>query len=149
VVDGALVDLTVRLSIPATADQVNEAFVTAADGPLKGILRCTSEPVVSQDVIGEPASCLFDTGLTRAVGSTVKVLGWYDNECGHAPADGRPGRARRPHHPGPLRRVDGRAAGIPRLDRRAAGRTALPARQPWEHGVTPLMNRQEREGAAR
>jgi len=84
VVDGSLVDLTVRLSTPATAEQVNAAFTTAADGPLKGIVRCTAEPVVSQDVIGEAASCLFDTSLTRAVGSTVKVFGWYDNEWGYA-----------------------------------------------------------------
>jgi glyceraldehyde 3-phosphate dehydrogenase len=84
VVDGSLVDLTVRLSEPATAGQVNHAFETAADGPLKGILRCTTEPVVSHDVISESASCLFDSELTRAVGSTVKVFGWYDNEWGYA-----------------------------------------------------------------
>ena len=84
VVDASLVDLTVRLTEPATAAQVNRAFETAAQGQLKGILACTSEPVVSHDVIGESASCLIDTGLTRAVGSTVKVFGWYDNEWGYA-----------------------------------------------------------------
>ncbi len=84
VVDASLVDLTVRLAEPATVGQVNRAFATAADGPLKGILRCTSEPVVSHDVIGEDASCLFDSSLTRAVGNTVKVFGWYDNEWGYA-----------------------------------------------------------------
>jgi glyceraldehyde 3-phosphate dehydrogenase len=63
---------------------VNSAFRAAADGPLKGILRCTEEPIVSHDVIGEDASCLFDLGLTRAVGHTVKVFGWYDNEWGYA-----------------------------------------------------------------
>jgi glyceraldehyde 3-phosphate dehydrogenase len=84
VVDASLVDLTVRLSEPATAVQVNHAFATAADGRLKGIVRYTADPVVSTDVIGESASCLFDSGLTRVVGSTVKVFGWYDNEWGYA-----------------------------------------------------------------
>ena len=76
VVDASLVDLTVRLSTPATAAKVNRAFMTAADDVLKNILRCTAEPVVSHDVIGEPASCLFDLGLTRVVGDLVKVFGW-------------------------------------------------------------------------
>ena len=84
VVDGSLVDLTVRLSEPATAGQVNRAFETAAVGPLKGILRYTADPIVSHDVIGESASCLFDSELTRVVGNTVKVFGWYDNEWGYA-----------------------------------------------------------------
>jgi glyceraldehyde 3-phosphate dehydrogenase len=83
VVDASLVDLTVRLSEPATVGQVNRAFATAAAGPLKGILRCTSEPVVSQDVVGEAASCLFDAGLTQVTGHLVKVFGWYDNERGY------------------------------------------------------------------
>jgi glyceraldehyde 3-phosphate dehydrogenase (phosphorylating) len=84
VVDASLVDLTVRLSEPATAAQINHAFATAADGRLKGIVRYTTDPVVSTDVIGESASCLFDAGLTRVVGSTAKVFGWYDNEWGYA-----------------------------------------------------------------
>ncbi len=84
VVDGSLVDLTVRLTEAATADQVNAAFQHAAAGPLKGILRYTADPVVSHDVIGEAASCLFDSELTRVVGSTVKIFGWYDNEWGYA-----------------------------------------------------------------
>lgn len=76
VVDASLVDLTARLAEPATAGQVNRAFTTAADGPLKGILRCTTDPVVSHDVIGENASCLLDLGLTQVVGGLVKVFGW-------------------------------------------------------------------------
>ena len=84
VVDASLVDLTVRSSTAVTAEQVNAAFELAAEGPLKGILRYTTDPVVSQDVIGETASCLFDSELTRVVGSTVKVFGWYDNEWGYA-----------------------------------------------------------------
>jgi hypothetical protein len=82
VVDASLVDLTVRLSEPATVCQVNAAFATAGDGPPKGMLRCATEPIVSHDVIGEEASCLFDAGLTRCVDSTAKVFGWYDNEWG-------------------------------------------------------------------
>jgi glyceraldehyde 3-phosphate dehydrogenase len=83
VVDASLVDLTVRLSEPATVGQINRAFATAATGSLKGILRCTTEPVVSQDVVGEAASCLFDAGLTQVTGHLVKVFGWYDNERGY------------------------------------------------------------------
>mgnify|MGYP001048323701 CR=1 FL=1 len=82
--DVSLVDLTVRLSASVTAAQVNHAFVTAADRGLKGVLRCTSEPIVSRDVIGEQASCLMDLGLTRVVDGLVKVFGWYDNEWGYA-----------------------------------------------------------------
>jgi glyceraldehyde 3-phosphate dehydrogenase len=82
--DVSLVDLTVRLSTPVTAAQVNHAFVTAADGALKGVLRCTTEPIVSRDVVGERASCLMDLGLTRVVEGLVKVFGWYDNEWGYA-----------------------------------------------------------------
>jgi glyceraldehyde 3-phosphate dehydrogenase len=83
VVDASLVDLTVALSGTVTAAQVNRAFRTAADGPLKNILRCTDEPIVSHDVIGDPASCVIDLGLTRAMGSMAKVFGWYDNEWGY------------------------------------------------------------------
>jgi glyceraldehyde 3-phosphate dehydrogenase len=84
VTDVSLVDLTVRLTEPATAAQVNSAFTRAAETTLKGILRCTCEPVVSQDVVRETASCLIDTGLTRVIGQTAKVFGWYDNEWGYA-----------------------------------------------------------------
>ena len=84
VVDASLVDLTVRCRAAVTAELVNAAFESAAEGPLTGILRYTTDPVVSQDVIGETASCLFDSELTRVVGSTVKVFGWYDNEWGYA-----------------------------------------------------------------
>jgi glyceraldehyde 3-phosphate dehydrogenase len=84
VVDASLVDLTVRLTERATVGQINRAFRTAAESTLKGVLRCTDEPVVSHDVIGESASCLLDTGLTTVVGSSAKVFGWYDNEWGYA-----------------------------------------------------------------
>jgi glyceraldehyde 3-phosphate dehydrogenase len=84
VVDGSLVDLTVLLDREVTADEVNAAFEAAgAAGPLAGLLRYTTDPVVSTDVIGDVASCVFDAGLTQAAGRLVKVFGWYDNEWGY------------------------------------------------------------------
>ncbi len=82
--DGSLTDLTAVLSRDATADQVNDAFRLAADGPLAGIVRYSTDPLVSRDIIGDPASCVFDSGLTQAAGSLVKIFGWYDNEWGYA-----------------------------------------------------------------
>jgi len=84
VVDGSLVDLAVLLEREATAAEVNAAFEAAgAAGPLAGRLRYTTEPVVSSDVIGDSASCVFDSELTQAGGRLVKVFGWYDNEWGY------------------------------------------------------------------
>jgi glyceraldehyde 3-phosphate dehydrogenase len=84
VVDASLVDLTVKLTEAATAAQINSAFARAADTTLKGILRYTTEPIVSSDIIGDAASCVFDAGLTRVIGDTAKVFGWYDNEWGYS-----------------------------------------------------------------
>jgi len=81
--DGSLTDLTAILGLQATAEQVNDAFRQAADGPLASILRYSTDPLVSRDIIGDPASCVFDSGLTQAAGSLVKVFGWYDNEWGY------------------------------------------------------------------
>lgn len=84
VVDGSLVDLAVLLEREATVDQVNAAFeAPGAAGPLAGRLRYTTDPVVSTDVIGDSASCVFDASLTQASGRLVKVFGWYDNEWGY------------------------------------------------------------------
>jgi len=82
--DGSLTDLTVELAVAATAAEINHVFAEAASGRLKGILRYTEDPVVSRDIIGDPASCVFDAGLTIADGSLAKVFGWYDNEWGYA-----------------------------------------------------------------
>ena len=83
--DGSLVDLTAHVSAEATREQVNEAFAKAADADLRGILEYSEEPLVLSDIIGNPASCVFDAGSTYVVGGTlVKVLGWYDNEWGYA-----------------------------------------------------------------
>ena len=81
--DGSLTDLAVVLSRDVTAGQVNEAFAAAAAGPLAGILRYSTDPMVSRDVIGDPASCVFDSPLTQASGTLVKAFGWYDNEWGY------------------------------------------------------------------
>ncbi|KOU58217.1 glyceraldehyde-3-phosphate dehydrogenase [Streptomyces sp. MMG1533] len=81
--DGSLTDLTVVLDREVTADEINSAFREAADGPLKGVLRVSDAPIVSRDVVGDPASCVFDAPLTQAHGNLVKVFGWYDNEWGY------------------------------------------------------------------
>ncbi|MFJ6838375.1 type I glyceraldehyde-3-phosphate dehydrogenase [Streptomyces sp. NPDC091209] len=81
--DGSLTDLAVVLRREATADEINTVFAEAAEGPLKGILRVTRAPIVSRDVIGDPASCVFDPALTQANGTLAKVFGWYDNEWGY------------------------------------------------------------------
>ena len=65
-------------------DEVNGAIKAAADGPLKGILTYTEDPIVSADIVTDPASCIFDAGLTRVMGNQVKVVGWYDNEWGYS-----------------------------------------------------------------
>jgi glyceraldehyde 3-phosphate dehydrogenase (phosphorylating) len=82
--DGSLTDLAVVLSRDVTSAEVNEAFAAAAaSGPLAGVLRYSTDPIVSRDVIGDPASCVFDSELTQASGRLVKVFGWYDNEWGY------------------------------------------------------------------
>ncbi|MBO1330249.1 type I glyceraldehyde-3-phosphate dehydrogenase [Streptomyces sp. VRA16 Mangrove soil] len=81
--DGSLTDLTVVLDEPATADQINDAYRAAAEGSLKGVLRVSDAPIVSRDVVGDPASCVLDAPLTQANGQLVKVFGWYDNEWGY------------------------------------------------------------------
>ena len=81
---GSITDLTVTLSREATVEEINDAYKAASDGPLNGILRYTDEPLVSSDIVTDPASCIFDSGLTRAMGTEVKVVGWYDNEWGYS-----------------------------------------------------------------
>jgi len=74
----------VELTREVTRDEVNAAFKTAAEGPLKGYLYYTEDPIVSSDIVGSPASCTFDSQLTMASGNQVKVWGWYDNEWGYS-----------------------------------------------------------------
>ena len=83
--DGSLTDFTGVVERPTSAAEVNEAFRAAASGPLKEYLEYSEEPLVLTDIIGNPASCIFDAQSTTVVGGTlVKVLGWYDNEWGYA-----------------------------------------------------------------
>jgi glyceraldehyde 3-phosphate dehydrogenase len=82
--DGSLTDLTVLLKNPATAEEINAAMKQAANGPMKGVLEYTEDPIVSIDIIGNPHSCIFDSGMTSANGTLVKVVGWYDNEAGYS-----------------------------------------------------------------
>jgi glyceraldehyde 3-phosphate dehydrogenase len=84
VVDGSVTDLVAELGREVTRDEVNAAFRAAADGPLKGYLYYTEEPIVSSDIVGSPASCTFDSLLTMTFGNQVKVIGWYDNEWGYS-----------------------------------------------------------------
>jgi len=82
--DGSLTDLTVELRRDVTAAEVNQAFADAAAGRLNGYLRYSTAPIVSRDIVGDPASCVFDAPLTQADGNLVKVFGWYDNEWGYS-----------------------------------------------------------------
>jgi glyceraldehyde 3-phosphate dehydrogenase len=82
--DGSITDLSVVLGREATAEEINDAFKRAADGPFKGILRYSTDPIVSRDIVGDPASCIFDSPLTKANGNLAKVFGWYDNEWGYS-----------------------------------------------------------------
>ena len=82
--DGSLTDLTVILKKEATAAEINTAMKAAANGPMKGVLEYTEDPIVSIDIVGNPHSCIFDSLMTSANGNLVKVVGWYDNEAGYS-----------------------------------------------------------------
>ena len=82
--DGSLTDFTAILKKEVTVEEINAAMKEAAEGSMKGILAYTDEPIVSIDIVGNPHSCIFDSDLTSANGTLVKVVGWYDNECGYS-----------------------------------------------------------------
>jgi len=81
---GSATDLTVTLSKAATVEEINAAYKAAAEGPLAGILRYSDDPIVSADIVTDPASCIYDAPLTKVIGNQVKVVGWYDNEWGYS-----------------------------------------------------------------
>ncbi len=81
---GSATDLTVELGKAASIDDINGAMKAAAEGPLKGILEYSVAPIVSADIVTDPASCIFDSPLTKTNGNMAKVLGWYDNEWGYS-----------------------------------------------------------------
>jgi glyceraldehyde 3-phosphate dehydrogenase len=83
--DGSLVDLTCELSKKTSKEEINAAMKAAADGPMKGVLEYTEDPIVSVDIIGNPHSSIFDSGLTKVMdGTFVKIISWYDNENGYS-----------------------------------------------------------------
>ncbi len=85
--DGSMVDLTVELGRETTIDEINAAMKAAAEGPMKGILEYTEDPIVSIDVVGNPHSSIFDSKLTMVMGEKsnfVKCISWYDNEWGYS-----------------------------------------------------------------
>jgi len=84
VITGSITDLTLETSTPVTVDQINAAYKKAAEGPLKGILKYTEDQIVSSDIQGDAHSSIFDAGLTKVIGNTVKVASWYDNEWGYS-----------------------------------------------------------------
>jgi glyceraldehyde 3-phosphate dehydrogenase len=85
--DGSVVDLVAELNTPVTKEQINAAMKAAAEGPMKGFLEYCEDPIVSVDVVGNPASSVFDSLQTMVMGGTgtfVKCISWYDNECGYS-----------------------------------------------------------------
>ena len=81
---GSATDLTAELGREITKDDVNAAMKAAAEGALRGYLTYTEDEIVSSDIVTDPASCIFDAGLTKVIGNQVKVVGWYDNEWGYS-----------------------------------------------------------------
>src|SRR5688572_28032913 len=82
---GSATDLAVEVRREAFLEEINEAYRAAAEnGPLAGVLTYTDAPIVSPDIVTDPASCIYDAGLTKVIGNQVKVVGWYDNEWGYS-----------------------------------------------------------------
>lgn len=81
---GSVTDLSVELSREASVAEINGALKAAAEGSLKGILEYTEDPIVSADIVTNPHSCIVDSQLTKVIGTSVKVVGWYDNEWGYS-----------------------------------------------------------------
>ena len=82
--DGSITDFVARVTTETSVEEVNDAFRQAADGALEDILDYSEAPLVSSDIVGNPASCIFDSALTMSTGQNVKVFGWYDNEWGYS-----------------------------------------------------------------
>ncbi|HXO12427.1 MAG TPA: type I glyceraldehyde-3-phosphate dehydrogenase, partial [Mycobacterium sp.] len=81
---GSVTDLTAELSKSATAAEINAAMKAAAEGPMKGILKYYDAPIVSSDIVTDPHSSIFDSGLTKVIDNQAKVVSWYDNEWGYS-----------------------------------------------------------------
>ncbi len=81
---GSATDLTATVGRETSVEEVNSALREAAEGPLNGILSYATDPIVSTDIVTDPASCILDAGLTKVIGNQVKIVGWYDNEWGYS-----------------------------------------------------------------
>ena len=81
---GSATDLTVTVRKVGTVEEINAAYKAAAEGELAGVLRYSDDPIVSSDIVTDPASCIYDAPLTKVIGNQVKVVGWYDNEWGYS-----------------------------------------------------------------
>ena len=81
---GSATDLTFEAGRETSVEEVNAIVKAAAEGALKGFLKYTEDPIVSADIVTDPSSCIFDSGLTKVIGNQVKVVGWYDNEWGYS-----------------------------------------------------------------
>ncbi len=82
--DGSVVDLTCEVGRETSKEEINAAMKAAAEGPMKGILAYTEDPIVSADIVGDPHSSIFDSQLTMVNGNFVKIVTWYDNEWGYS-----------------------------------------------------------------
>lgn len=81
---GSITDLTLETKSDVTVDEINAAYKAAAEGPMKGILLYSEDPLVSTDITTDPHSSIYDSGLTKVMGNLVKITSWYDNEWGYS-----------------------------------------------------------------
>jgi glyceraldehyde 3-phosphate dehydrogenase len=81
---GSVTDLTAEMSMSASVEDINAAFKAAAEGKLKGIMKYYDAPIVSTDIVTDPHSSIFDSGLTKVIDNQAKVVSWYDNEWGYS-----------------------------------------------------------------
>lgn len=82
--NGSLSDITLNVIKETSIKEVNAAFKSASENSMKGIMEYTEDPIVSIDIVGNPHSCIFDSGMTSVIGKMVKIIGWYDNEIGYS-----------------------------------------------------------------
>lgn len=82
--NGSLSDITLNVIKETSIEEVNEAFKSVSENSMKGIMEYTEDPIVSIDIVGNPHSCIFDSGMTSVIGKMVKIIGWYDNEIGYS-----------------------------------------------------------------
>lgn len=84
VIDGSLTELTCTVNRTISGEELNKAFKKASEGKFSGFLDYTDEPLVSCDIVGNPHSCIFDSGMTKVQGNQIQIIGWYDNEFGYS-----------------------------------------------------------------